>query len=932
MPAAELVKILAQSGIENVILTACESAKEGGVSSNIAKALVAQGIRYAIGVSYKLLESAAALFTHDFYSCLLSNLPLPSAAKHARAVVRSSAKRYAKYRIEVDVQDWHTFSTYSTGMTPIVGDTESSEPRPKAPLLRVTGLLGRETEMLELENSLFASSNRALIHGEAGIGKTALINDLSEWLAATGRMKQRFYIDFAFQKFSSWKSVIEHLCAIDNARAATNQMELLQLFNSIPAMLVFDSLDSLPSGTDASTKLLRDLRLFVKKIRKSFVVLISRISKDLASATGFELRLGGLKLEPATKLTLDVVNKYGYQLPIDSVEISQFLDQCVEAVEGNPLAIQLLAYDLASQAQSPKKYFHRLTLNTPIALNISWITSHPGARSIIKLQSLVNQSGSSALCIRNVSPFWKFLPTDTRAYWYFLDEAVNRIESERIPFDQASLRLKSAAEDMNEIIERELFFPRTRTSLPAEADSYTRQYLDLLRPFQDSGYVSSPSVLNLGTTNIPRLFHYLRVHPLLNIILRSTLPRLPDGWLYALQVAFLRYFAYKKLVDYPDDGPVQLSDLKENNIHRETAFNFMNVMTCASFSHQLEPTYISVFVLSCLQDVAWVAYERPHRVWIRYDLCKRAVESFERCVEQTRPTYLSGLTSNMINFGNSFLKHFKDRGFIDPRLNLADLWLNARNIYEILCLIWVMLTVLYSRFVSVPYDWKQVVQKVVLGHVSGTDFDVQIPKFVRIITAMHDWEYFSRTDDRWQELIRIFRDEFRTLDFNKPPSTQGTSSETTSEKVLFDGMELQGSQLRQLQLRFYTAETDEEIATVEADLLQRLHLEENYNHLPSQKVWVYERLCLTAFRRGKFDLAREHLKRRDKFWEQWRPGVEKHGYISWSVLENLITTVQRQGLQPPFKTWFASNEQKQGQAVEAQAPQRARAGNSEYTA
>lgn len=91
-----------------VVLNACESASQRhGTSSNIAASFLQHGVSNVVGMSYKLLLSAAEIFVGTFYkSVCRPNVSVSEAALHARRILGSMRSRKARFQMRVSVDDF----------------------------------------------------------------------------------------------------------------------------------------------------------------------------------------------------------------------------------------------------------------------------------------------------------------------------------------------------------------------------------------------------------------------------------------------------------------------------------------------------------------------------------------------------------------------------------------------------------------------------------------------------------------------------------------------------------------------------------------------------------------------------------------------------------------------------------------------------------
>jgi hypothetical protein len=102
---SELAEILVGNRVRQVILNACQSVRGDVASLNFARSLVQAGVSMALGMCYRLLNSAVQVFTAALYQdMLVRNQPLPAAAAYCRSALRTFSRRKTKYNTHILVQ------------------------------------------------------------------------------------------------------------------------------------------------------------------------------------------------------------------------------------------------------------------------------------------------------------------------------------------------------------------------------------------------------------------------------------------------------------------------------------------------------------------------------------------------------------------------------------------------------------------------------------------------------------------------------------------------------------------------------------------------------------------------------------------------------------------------------------------------------------
>ncbi|KAF3906108.1 hypothetical protein ABW21_db0209389 [Orbilia brochopaga] len=198
--AVELAHLLAERGISLVILNACESAKSASdLESNLAAVLVQNGIKCAIGMSFKLLVSSASTLVPLLYEQLLQNRGAVTLAVHntRRALVRDT-KRKGTLGTVVSLPDAILPVLYQRvdqseislwpNLFPVSDTPELARAATFPSTLRgeASAIIGRDLDLLRIENALTAESHVIELVGVPGSGRTSFLQFASSWWESTG--------------------------------------------------------------------------------------------------------------------------------------------------------------------------------------------------------------------------------------------------------------------------------------------------------------------------------------------------------------------------------------------------------------------------------------------------------------------------------------------------------------------------------------------------------------------------------------------------------------------------------------------------------------------------------------------------------------------------------------------------------------------------
>jgi hypothetical protein len=236
---------------------------------------------------------------------------------------------------------------------------------------------------------------------------------------------------------------------------------------------------------------------------------------------------------------------------IRHLEDSRCMELCVQVVNGYLLAFELLAQDFCRQRESPRRYFCRLVTFQPMAFDEEWISHQPGTQLITKLRSIIRESEESfpllfkQLDLKYLAPFWQVFPSNLAVYFELLERSFSRISLNVVvdPRISEGIRAKPTAESMSNEEEKGMV-----NGIFQDPQSALGIFLEIglaiiLQPIQHNGFIerSKQSFHEPQGNNDNITYEYYSIHPVLTLILRSMLDRLPKRSAYAIAVAFQRF-------------------------------------------------------------------------------------------------------------------------------------------------------------------------------------------------------------------------------------------------------------------------------------------------------------------------------------------------------------------------------------------------------
>ncbi|KAJ5722281.1 hypothetical protein N7488_000316 [Penicillium malachiteum] len=259
----KIAAVLQRYQVPFVVLNACESARAGlGDDANIAKVFCRSGIRNVVAMSFKISSSAASIFLREFYASLLvTGSSFPASAFTARALLRCSPKRSARYGLTRSLMDWFVPVVY----VPVVdGSAEVSAPKTESSVesLSKPPLAGRDFDVLGFER-LLIQQRSIYLYGPRGSGKSSFVQYISSLWQKTSRVEAVLYLDMAKARVENLTDLVriligklsENLVEIGSKLVvsphildvrASDKAGLVDLFlkmmRKIPTFIIFDNL------------------------------------------------------------------------------------------------------------------------------------------------------------------------------------------------------------------------------------------------------------------------------------------------------------------------------------------------------------------------------------------------------------------------------------------------------------------------------------------------------------------------------------------------------------------------------------------------------------------------------------------------------------------------------------------------------------------
>ena len=190
------VEILAQTfknqQVQCVVLSACESGKNGSNNNSLAIQCFQAGVPHVIGMRESLMDRAGSVFVQAFCESLVKKMHMDVAVQQGRCAMNNLLKYNEKWRdskTDPSVGQWSLPVLFSCAPSQILfAEIPFNPPLLKEvkPQIKLSDIfIGRRRELRILMEKLSQGKiKKLLIRGEAGIGKTAfserLVKNLSK--------------------------------------------------------------------------------------------------------------------------------------------------------------------------------------------------------------------------------------------------------------------------------------------------------------------------------------------------------------------------------------------------------------------------------------------------------------------------------------------------------------------------------------------------------------------------------------------------------------------------------------------------------------------------------------------------------------------------------------------------------------------------------
>lgn len=784
----------------------------------------------AIGMRYEILDSAAEIFTKAIYRQLLKHgQELWTATSIARLALRINPQRQTKFLTGVSIQDYITPALFYRSDLKIdhPRDYESEVSEVDAKMTNVN-LFGRESDILAIETKL-ANSNVLLLNGSPGAGKTFLTQHLCRWWKATGFIKDFVTIDCT--KMGNLNIIKVQAAIAHGFGLASNEppIDVLSYLNLHRCLIVIDHLDAAQLGDESEPREEQiSLRRFIRKIKQSFVVIVSRCDENwIKAAAKVTYYLTHLDMKSSLQLAMKQVADSTSGIAVSGSWDSRFLEQCISLVDGNPLAIILIMRAYCSFNLSMKDFYTKLTDSCKLDQNRTDIFAEDcsrafnDARRLVRLHTWSHPSAPiQDADFRLLAPFWRTFPIDLNPYRLLFLWATSRVSEDSVPFAFNS-HLKSCAERFTD---NEYKILLLRGSFD---DSATAQLSSMSGAFEScerQGFLSRTSLDELVNEEL-----HMKMHPLMTLALRQKEFALPERVQYAAEIAYERFYVYRTR-HWPKAGMLKAV---WDSAKIELSFEFANYITASNYLLRVAADPQNVYLLKLHLQTAFCLNKNPRRMCVVFDVLERFLATFGTGLAQQR----SGLAAEV----SSRLRKFQKAVNKTRQAKASD----ARGMLEMLCILAILITAQSASSLGIARDYSPLLEGIATNFLPDSDFaDVNLPllRMCRIMLSQIKNPSGDRTKAAYKAM-GLQHDPF--LQTEEARTRRPFSSVTTFNYQIIDQIE--------------AADNLDEINRLEKHLQNILEEQLDGVDTINVKTLIYEGLSVLAFKRCDFTIALRHV-------------------------------------------------------------------------
>ena len=266
----ELGPLLRDHRIPLVFLEACQTAQAEKASESVASELLKVGVASVVAMSHSVLVETARRFVEAFYHALAEGKRVGDAMLEGQRRLKDDTFRGRIFGAgELRLEDWFVPVLYQEKEDPqLFKTTPARQTREDfktalatrlgdLPPVPETGFVGRSRELLALQRLLRpeGGARYAVVRGQGGEGKTALVAEFARWMVRSHQMRRVAFVSVEGLEKNIAESVLDKLghqlvkpgfatqadCKGDLGKA---EQEIERVLREQPTLLVMDNMES----------------------------------------------------------------------------------------------------------------------------------------------------------------------------------------------------------------------------------------------------------------------------------------------------------------------------------------------------------------------------------------------------------------------------------------------------------------------------------------------------------------------------------------------------------------------------------------------------------------------------------------------------------------------------------------------------------------
>ncbi|AEV83581.1 Myosin-1 [Actinoplanes sp. SE50] len=209
VPASKVAQLLERHRVAVAVINACQSAQGSDNEAGLAQRLAQAGVPAAVGMAYSISAEAAEQAVTTIYRGLAAGMRPDQAVQAARKQMYNDNARTALHQ-SFALQDWLLPVLFQQREVNLELE-EMTDEQAQSWFASLThageepDVLGRDVDVVTVERLLLdaGAPNSLLLHGAAGVGKTAFAGLLAWWWVRTDLARRAFTYSFRKRRWSA---------------------------------------------------------------------------------------------------------------------------------------------------------------------------------------------------------------------------------------------------------------------------------------------------------------------------------------------------------------------------------------------------------------------------------------------------------------------------------------------------------------------------------------------------------------------------------------------------------------------------------------------------------------------------------------------------------------------------------------------------------